>query len=78
MHRLLLSAVNLCKQFRLILGPTECRSRSGSKLFDTLIVLLKEFLEKVNFEKWQQTTTKNEELMGYLHYIKFCSHLIQW
>ena len=28
------------------------------KLLDTLIVLPKEFLEKVNFEKSQQTTTK--------------------
>ena len=30
----------------------------GSKLFDTLIVFLKEFLEKVNFEKSQLTTIK--------------------
>ena len=33
-----------------------CRAWSGSKLFDTLIVFLKEFFEKVNFEKNQQTT----------------------
>ena len=38
----LLSADNLCKQF----GP-----KSVSKLFDTLIVFLKELFEKVNFEK---------------------------
>ena len=44
------SADNLCKQF----GP-----RSGlTELFDSLIVSLKEFFEKVNFEKSQQTTTK--------------------
>ena len=32
-------------------GPTESRSWSGSKLFDTLIVFLKEFFEKDHFEK---------------------------
>ena len=32
---------------------------SGFKPFDTLIVYLKEFFEKVNFEKCQQTTTKS-------------------
>ena len=31
--------------------------RSGYNEFDSLIVFLKEFLEKVNFEKSQQTTT---------------------
>ena len=36
------SADNVCKQF----GP-----RSGSKLFDILIVFLKDFFQKVNFEK---------------------------
>ena len=45
------SADNLCKQFGHRSGLTECRSWSGSKLFDTLIVLLKEFFEKGNFEK---------------------------
>ena len=52
------SADNLCKQFGPRPGPTECRSCSGSKLFDTLTVFLKEFLEKVNFEKNRQTTSK--------------------
>ena len=32
------------------------------KLFDTLLVFLKEFLEKVNFEKNQQTTKKHSKL----------------
>ena len=41
-QQLLLSADNLCKQFGARSGPTEPRS----KLFDTLIVFLKEFLEK--------------------------------
>ena len=39
-------------------GPTKCRAWSGSKPFVTLIVFLKEFFEKVDFEKSQQTTTK--------------------
>ena len=39
------------KQF----GP---RLGSGSKLFSTLVVFLKEFFEKVKFEKSQQMTTK--------------------
>ena len=41
------SADNLCKQFGLRSGPTQCRSWSRSKLFDSLIVFLKEFLKKV-------------------------------
>ena len=36
------SAVNICKQFG---------SRSGSKLFDTQMVFLKEFFENVDFKK---------------------------
>ena len=54
----MLSADNLCQQFEPRPGPTECWSCSGSKLFDTLIVFLKEFLEKVDFEKYRQTTSK--------------------
>ena len=51
------SADNICKQFRLRSGPTECRSWSGSKLFaDDGVPEI--FFEKVNFEKSQQTTTK--------------------
>ena len=51
LHLLVLSADNLCKQFEPRSGPTKCRARSGSKLFDTLIVFLKEFFEKNHFEK---------------------------
>ena len=40
---------NRCKQFEPRSGPTERRSWSGSKLFNTLIVFLNEFFEKVNF-----------------------------
>ena len=46
-----LSADYLYKQFGPRSGPTECQSWSGSKRFDTLIVFLKQFFEKVNFEK---------------------------
>ena len=42
------SADNICKQFVPRSGPTNCRACSGSKLFDTL---MKEFFEKVDFEK---------------------------
>ena len=42
-----------CKQFG---------ARSGSKLFDTLMVLMKDFFEKVEFEKNQQTTKKFPKL----------------
>ena len=55
------SANNLCKQIGPRSGPTKCRAWSGSNLFDTQMVFLKEFLEKVNFEKNQQTTKKHEQ-----------------
>ena len=45
------STDNLCKQFGPRSGPTEYCSLFGSKLFDTLIVFLKDFFEKVNFEE---------------------------
>ena len=35
-----------------------------SKPFDPLIMFLKEFLEKVNFEKSQQTSKKHEKLLS--------------
>ena len=54
----LLFADNICKQFRSRSGLTFCLSLSGSKLFSTLIVFLKEHFEKVNFEKTSQQTTK--------------------
>ena len=44
------SAENLCKQFGPRSGPTFCWSLSRSKLLDSLIVLLKDYFEKVNFE----------------------------
>ena len=45
------SAANLCKQFGLRSGPTECRSLSGSKLFDTLTVLAKFVFENLILKK---------------------------
>ena len=46
------SADNFCKQFGPSSVPTKRRAWSGSKLFD----ILKEFFQKVDFEKYQQTT----------------------
>ena len=56
------SAVNLGKQFGPRSGPTNRRAWSGSKLFDILMVFLKEFFQKVNFEKNRQTTKRCEKL----------------
>ena len=50
-YLLVMSTNNLCKQFGPRSGPTKCRAWSGSKLFDTLTAFLKEFLQKVDFEK---------------------------
>ena len=44
-----LSADNIGKQFGPRSGTTNCRARSGYKLFDILMVFLKE--QNVNFEK---------------------------
>ena len=49
------TAYDLCEQYGPRSGPTECRSLSGANPLDTLIVVLKEYFEKVNLEKCQQT-----------------------
>ena len=54
----MLPADNFCKKFGPRSGATQCRAWSGSKLFDILMVFLKEFFETVDFEKKQQTTKK--------------------
>ena len=54
------SADNLGKHFGPRSGPTKCQALSGSKLFDTLMVFLKEFFKKVDFEKKNQQTTKKK------------------
>ena len=51
---LMTSADNLCKQLGPRSGP-KCRAISESKLFGTPMVFLKEFFEKVDFEKNQMT-----------------------
>ena len=48
----------LSKQIGLGSGPTKHPAWSGSKLFDTLMVLLKDFFLSIYFEKSQQRTTK--------------------
>ena len=65
-QQILLSADYLYKQFGPRSGPTFCRSWSWSKQFVTLIVFLKEYFEKVNFEKSQQTTTRALKLPNML------------
>ena len=55
------SADNHCKQFESRSGPTKCRARSWSKLFDTLMVFLKDFFKEVDFEKNQQRTKNHEK-----------------
>ena len=50
------------KQFVHRSGPTKRQARSGSKLFNTLMVFLKEFFEKVDIEKHQQTTISMQKL----------------
>ena len=60
LYLLVSSADNLCKQIRPRSGPTKCLAWSGSILFDTQMVFLKELFEKVDFEKNQQTAKKHE------------------
>ena len=50
-YLLVSSSDNFCKQFGSRSGPTKCRAWSGSKLFDTLMVFLKDFFENGDFEK---------------------------
>ena len=48
---LMSSAENLCKQYGPRSGPTTCRARSGSNMFDSLMVILKEFFKNVDLKK---------------------------
>ena len=57
-YLLVSSANNLCKRIGHRSGLTIHRVWSGSNLFDTHMVFLKNFFEKVGFEKNQQTTKK--------------------
>ena len=40
-------------------APAKYQAWSGPKLFDTMMVFLKEFFQKVDFEKNRQTTKKS-------------------
>ena len=51
LYLLVLPGDNICQQFGPRSGPMKCQARSGSKLFDSLILFLKEFLGKIYFEK---------------------------
>ena len=51
LYLLVSSAGNLGKLFGSRSGATKCLVSSGSKLFDTLMVFLKYFFKKVDFEK---------------------------
>ena len=51
LHLLVLSADNQCKQYWIQISPTEFLASSGSKVFDNLMVFLKEIVKKVYFEK---------------------------
>ena len=65
------SADNRCKRFAPRSGPTKRRARSGSKLSDTLMVFLKEFFEKVNFEK---ISRRQKSVQNY----PACKELKEW
>ena len=58
------SADNLCKQFGPRSGPTFCLAWFGFKLFDTLMVFLKEFFNKIDIEKKQQTTKNIQNFLS--------------
>ena len=59
------SAVKLGKQFGPRSGPMNRRAWSGSKLFDILMVFLKEFFQKVNFETKSADDKKARKITQY-------------
>ena len=61
LYLLVLSADKLCKQFGTKSGSTKSLGQIWIQLFDTLMVFLKEFFEKVDLEKIcrQQKSMKN-------------------
>ena len=56
------SAANLSKQLGPRSGPTKCRAWSGSNMFDTQMVFLKEFFKNKCFWKNPQTTKRHAKL----------------
>ena len=56
------SADNLCKQFGPRSGWTKRQAWSGSKLFDILMVLVKDFLKKINLKNNPRMMKKHAKL----------------
>ena len=80
LYLLVSSADNLCKQYRSRWAPAFCQASSGSKLFASVMVILKEFFEKVSFEKkiWRQQKRMqnypigkelNNSYLTFIHYL---------
>ena len=65
------SADVLCGQLGPTSGPTKCRACSVFKLFETLMVILKEFLNILILKRNQQTTKKRAKILSF-RICKFC------
>ena len=66
--KLLAPLVSSSERFGPRSGPTKCRACSGSKLFDTLIVFLKEFLKKLQSMQRVQCYMYMENTSYQYHY----------
>ena len=66
---------NLYKQSGLRSGQTKCRAWSGSKLFDTLMIFLKDFSKNVSLKKSQ--TTKKYAKLSSMKRVKLYTHITQ-
>ena len=62
----------LCKQFVPRWGLKKCQAWSGSQLFDTLMVFLKDFFEKLILKRNPQTTKKHAK------FYPACNELLSW
>ena len=71
LYLLVLSADNLCKQFKPRSGLIECQTWSGSRLFDNLIISLKikRFLKKII--RWQKVGTESRKLTINPYHVRF-------
>ena len=70
---LLTATDNLCKQ----IGSRSGRKELRSKLFETLIVFLKEFLEKLILKKFSKLHQKHEKLLS-MQRDKYGSIILSW
>ena len=69
----MLYAYNICKQFGPRSGPTKCHARSKSKLFDTLIVFLKDYFKKMILKKSaDDKNMKNYPVGNELNTLAYC------